>query len=214
MNPRTATVLGPILILIGVLMLLGQLGLWSIGFSWPIVIVLVGLGFLLQYLRSRSDGGSLFSGVLLLLMGSFFQAHEWFGFYMDEVWPFFPTAVGVAFIVTGIVHPGKRGSIGLGFLLVGVGMLGWAITVGLFEWLIRAVFRGIELIFTVGIPLALIAWGAWLLLSRRGGMGGGKGAAPEKVEPELVNAVSAAPPSSPSASPLVEDAEFDEESSD
>lgn len=100
---------------------------------WPIFPVLVGLSFLVGYVRSR-EAGLLIPGVSSLLIGLFFFAfslHMVSWSAMGVLWPIFPLIGGVAFAATfvatgaqewGLLVPAGAGlAVGFFGLVLGFG---------------------------------------------------------------------------------------------
>lgn len=63
---------GMILITLGVLIILGKTNIWSFNASWPILLIVIGLGTLIQRLK---DVG----GWIILVVGIIFLLTEIFG---------------------------------------------------------------------------------------------------------------------------------------
>ena len=102
---RTAYFLAPLLILIGVLVTLENFQvIGCVSEHWPLLLIVVGLGFLmLFYQRQRSDA-------VLLWLGSFLSILALFCYYLNftawsrlaRLWPIFLGIVGLSFLVLGI----------------------------------------------------------------------------------------------------------------
>ena len=182
MRDRSGLILGPILIATGFLLLLGQLGLPGFEEHWPLLVVAVGIGFLLRWMQQRKDGSQIFTGTLLILIGALFQWDQWFELSFGRVWPYFPFAVGVAFVARGWCDAKDRSAIGLGLLLIAFGAVAWVLGSDLFRDSARHMGRLVSDLVRFAIPLGLIVWGAWIVFGRRAALGR-KHKAPEKVEP-------------------------------
>ena len=59
---------GMILITLGVLIILGKMNVWSFGKSWPLLLIVIAMGTLLQ--RANDLGGWLIGGVGLIFFVS------------------------------------------------------------------------------------------------------------------------------------------------
>lgn len=104
-RPRTAQYLAPLLILIGVLVTLENFQLIGcVSVHWPLLLLILGLGFLmLFYQRRRSDA-------VLLWLGSFLTILALFCYYLNftswahlaRLWPIFLGIVGLSFLVLGL----------------------------------------------------------------------------------------------------------------
>jgi len=186
MQPRDATILGPVLIIVGLLLLLAQLGFPAFGVLWPLFPLAVGIGFLLRYAQRRDDSSLVFAGVLLLQLSALFQFRQWELAPLSEHWPFFTLAVGIAFLVRVAVDREARDSLLPGVLLTLLGILFYLFSFGFFAWILRSVYRVLRIAIKIGVPLGLIGWGAWMLIARRGAAGGSSNEAiPEKIEPPV-----------------------------
>src|SRR5512134_3961800 len=97
--------LGPLLVAAGFLMLLAQLGLPGLGRLWPLLLLALGGGLLMLYLRGEGSGDEalLFYGLLGLLMGVFFQLVAWRWIGLARHWPFFLLAPGLALGAVALV---------------------------------------------------------------------------------------------------------------
>lgn len=183
MAQRDRNFLGPILIIVGVLLLLGQLGVPGFPLHWPLLLIAVGAGFFLRWSRGRRDSSQVFTGTLLILLGLMFQWDAWFGLSFGRVWPFFPFAAGCAFCARGIVDEKDARSIGLGLFLIAFSLVAWVLGSNLFRSFVHALADLVGTLVRVAIPLGLIAWGSWLIFGRRGGLGRKHEHVPEKLEP-------------------------------
>lgn len=130
-------VFGAILLLLGVIFLLPNLGFPYLGWYniWPLFIVLFGSAFLLGWAFSPGhDPGLAFVGTGGLLVGIFLALFAW-GFLgwgeMAVWWPVFPAIGGLAFLVLWAAGGAKDGGIlvpaGAGIL---TGLVGLAFTRG------------------------------------------------------------------------------------
>ena len=194
MPRRESAYLGPLLIVVGLLMLLAQAGFPAFRVLWPLFPFAVGVAFLLRYWRSRDDSSQVFVGVLLLLIAGLFQMKLWAGLRFTDHWPFFPVAVGLAFLSRYGVDREDRDSLLFGGLMLAVGIVFYFFSSDVFGWLLRLFLRLLALVLKVGIPLGLIAWGAWLLLRRNAGPRDRPAELPEKIEPPVRDPVSDAGP--------------------
>ncbi len=58
---------GMILITLGVLIILGKTNIWSFNASWPILLIVIGLGTLIQRLKDMGGWIILAVGIIFLL---------------------------------------------------------------------------------------------------------------------------------------------------
>lgn len=183
MAQRDHSLLGPVLIIVGVLLLLGELDVPGFPLHWPLLLIAVGVGFLLRWTRDRSDSSRVFTATLLILLGLMFQWDAWFELNFGRVWPFFPFAAGCAFCARGVVDRKDGRSIGLGLFLIAFSLVMWVVASDIFRSLVKALAGLVATLVRVAIPLGLIVWGSWLLFGRRSGLGRKQRDVPEKLEP-------------------------------
>ncbi len=109
----SALIGGTLLLLVGVLFVLQNLGVLQAGRLWdywPLFLVWVGLVRILGPGRSRHFG----SGVAILLLGVFFQLDRLDVFWLRgrDVWPVFLILVGVALIADSVLARSRRSASG------------------------------------------------------------------------------------------------------
>jgi hypothetical protein len=184
MARRSGTVMGPLLIVVGLLMLLPQVGFPGIGFLWPMLVLAVGVGLLLRYFQTHDDSGFAFTGALLVLLGAFFQLYRWFDFPMGDHWPFFVLAPGLAMLTMATLDRHRRDALVPAGVLIGLSLIFYLFASGFFHQLFRGLVALLRFIVRIGVPVGLIALGAWLLFGRRRGLGQENLGFPEKVEPK------------------------------
>jgi hypothetical protein len=155
--PRN-TFTGIMLIMIGGAFLLGQVT--DIDFDWTFILMGLGLAFILKSVFERKPG-SVFPGVLLLLLGLLFFSDnmgiDLFGVW--DTWPFIPGVVGIAFLAEWAITREKNGLLFTAGILIVVSTLfvlaesrhmRWYTVGNILEWW----------------PLALLAMGVYLLVKR------------------------------------------------
>ncbi|WP_458412310.1 LiaI-LiaF-like domain-containing protein [Schinkia sp. CFF1] len=113
---RQGFFLGVILIGLGVYFLMDQLNIPVMHklFTWPTLLLIIGIAFLLQVYVAH-DRQSIFPGVILTGLGIHFHGRELFSFWPDH-WAIYTLIVGIAFIA-------QHQRI-LGILLVVISLLG------------------------------------------------------------------------------------------
>ena len=155
------------LVTVGVLLLIMQLG-WSIGWLWPMFILVPGVAFLVAAILGGASVSALFvPGSVLTTLGVifFFQnATDYFASWA-YVWALMPTAVGVGLLLYGR-RSGNPELVRIGRRLAGVFALVFLVAAIFFEGFI---FNNVmnTWFFRTGLPLLAIAAGAFLLLRRR-----------------------------------------------
>jgi hypothetical protein len=151
-----APVFGVALIVLGIVFLLANLGVFRIRgqLVWTYVLILLGLAFWISFFFDRSRIGSLMPGSVLLTIGLLFHytsTHGWET--LSLLWPFFLLAPAFGFYAMFVFGSHERG------LLVPAGIL----TVLAAFFFLQGSGRDLRLVW----PAALIAVGV-LLLFRRG----------------------------------------------
>lgn len=122
MKNRGALIFGLILIAVGIFSLLSSLGIIIISWSqvWPLVIILVGLLFELNYfVNGRKEPGLLMPAGIMLTYGILFYYCSVNGFsWIGKLWPFFLLGPAIGLLQIFIFGTRDKG------LLVPVGVLG------------------------------------------------------------------------------------------
>lgn len=113
-------VMGAVLIIIGVLLLLRNVGGgFGVGEIWPWFIVLFGLALLAMFVSDRSQHGLLMPATILIVTGLVFEACVLGGWrLMASLWPALIIAPGIGFLAMYILGPG-----GGVFLMPGIGLV-------------------------------------------------------------------------------------------
>src|SRR5690349_4152547 len=103
-------------------------GAWSIAIGvgvplarinrmWPIVLVIFGLGMVIQYIfQYRKQGGLLFFGINAVIIGAFLSIFtlkvggiEWSD--MGRYWPVIPFTIGLAFLTVYVADGSQQHSL-------------------------------------------------------------------------------------------------------
>lgn len=185
MPRRESAFLGPLLIVVGLLLLLAQAGFPAFRILWPLFPFAVGVVFLLRYWRNRDDSSQVFVGVLLILIAGLFLLVLSTRLHLGDHWPFFILAPGLAFLARYVVDQEDRDSLLFGGLMVAVGIIFYFFSSDIFSWMLRTFLKLLSVLLKVGIPLGLIAWGSWLLLRRNVQPAEPRSDVPEKIEPPI-----------------------------
>ena len=164
MPPRRGALLpGLLLLLFGAWLLARNLGLPvpGLGQLWPLLPVVFGLGFLVQYAANgRREPGLVFSGVAAMLTGVFLLALS-FRFLawseLDRLWPVFVLIGGAAFLAQWVAQPAERGLLFPALLALAGGGAALLFTLDLLSPEVAAQARRLW-------PLGLIALGLLLLI--------------------------------------------------
>ena len=100
MNNRQASqaTTGAIIIVVGLLLLIGQLdGNWHFGRLWPVILIAIGAG---RFLSTTPDGRRG-NGVWLLFLGGIFLLHNFRIFTLQHSWPLFVVMGGLMMMAKG-----------------------------------------------------------------------------------------------------------------
>jgi uncharacterized membrane protein YoaK (UPF0700 family) len=151
--------LGIVLIGIGVFFLLKQFQLPLIQqlYSWPSLLVILGLAFFLQSLFGKDDG-SMFPGIVLLGLGIHFHAVQLFPFW-PESWAMYTLIVSIAFLFR--YQKTKKDGLSAGVILLMVSIFGFMYDA--YQGWVGSIFTAVETFW----PIALIVIGAYLLFRRK-----------------------------------------------
>ena len=176
---RPSTTLGGLLILVGVVLLLGQLFHFDVGhYGWPLWIVVPGALLMLLAATSRGFFGeglaivgsiTTVTGLILLVQNSTDHFDSW-----AYAWALiFPASIGIGMILYGLTA-GRAGNVRAGMRLLAVGVALFLLGAAFFEGVI---WGGIEFGGSSGVAVGvlIIALGVVLvvlnLTSRRRGPG-------------------------------------------
>jgi hypothetical protein len=149
---RPSPIPGVLLIILGLIFLLANLGVFRIRgeLFWIYVLIVLGLAFWIGFFFDRSRVGGLMPGSVLLTIGLLFHytsTHGWET--LSYLWPFFLLAPAFGFYAMFIFGSHERG------LLVPAGIL----TVLAAVFFLQNLDRDMRLVW----PAALIALGVLLL---------------------------------------------------
>ncbi|WP_096202786.1 LiaF transmembrane domain-containing protein [Bacillus sp. FJAT-45350] len=150
---------GILLIGVGLFFLLRQLNLPYVNqlFTWPSILLVIGIAFLVQSYVGR-ESNSLFPGWLLFLLGLHFHFLIMFSFWPNH-WAMFTVIVGLSFLMV-YSRTNKDGLIPAIILLL-ISALGFFYS-GFIGWF-QSFFHVIEGFW----PIALIAVGLYLILKKK-----------------------------------------------
>lgn len=128
-------------------------------YSWPTLLMITGIAFLLHTYRAKDDQ-NLFTGILILGLGIHFHGLENYPFWIKH-WAVYPFIVGIAFIIRYLK---TRNGLFIGVLLTGISsIMLFSITIP--HWL-NWIFDITDLIESFW-PVALIIIGVYLLIRKK-----------------------------------------------
>jgi hypothetical protein len=162
-------VLGGLLVLVGAVLLVGQLVRIDIGhYGWPLFLIAPGLAILYVALMAR---GALGEG--LAILGSIITVTGLILLYQNatdhfESWAYawtliFPGAVGVGMIMHGLVAA-RAGNVRAGTRLVGISLVLFLVGIAFFEGVIGIGGYQFGRAAGVAVGALIIAMGAFLLI--------------------------------------------------
>ncbi|WP_096189585.1 LiaI-LiaF-like domain-containing protein [Evansella halocellulosilytica] len=158
---RNSFLPGVILIGIGIYFLLQQFSISfpysSVIFSWPTILVLIGVITAYQGFSNRDDS-KMFTGITLLGLGTLFHGVHTFGQWSYH-WGYFTLIVGIAFLMKYSVN--KREGLIPAFILFAI--TAFALFSSEVSSWIRQVAGGFEMFW----PVVLIGAGMYLLFFRK-----------------------------------------------
>jgi len=193
MSWQGRSIAGPVLIVLGLLMILGQFGLEGIGLFWIIMLLVAGLAALAAYSQGRRHPAVLAAGVWLSLLALHLLTVKIGWVSLSKSAPFFVMAPGLALLAVAAADRTNKDALTPAGALIGISLLGFAWTLGIISFLLRLIFRVIEVVLRYVLPLALMVWGGWMVFGRRqtsdatppeyGFVPGPDPDVPEKIEP-------------------------------
>ncbi|WP_432663849.1 DUF5668 domain-containing protein [Wukongibacter baidiensis] len=92
----TNTLIGVIIIIIGVLFLLVNFNIVNLNFYyiWPLFIIIPGLCLEISYFTTKKNSGVLVPAGILIVIGLLFYTNILLGWHlMESLWPVFPLSV-------------------------------------------------------------------------------------------------------------------------
>jgi hypothetical protein len=162
MRNRESIALGVILVLAGTIFLAYQIlpesvrSLFDGWFSWPLIIVGVGLLFLIAAVATQTGGlafpGSIVSGIGLIM---YWQnaTNNWDSW--AYVWTLIPGFVGIGTVLSSVIGPQSREELRGGLALIGFSAIGFLVFGGLFNPALRSGVILPSVIILVGLGLLL-----------------------------------------------------------
>jgi hypothetical protein len=184
MSGRGKLVTGPILIVIGILLLIGHAIQWN-AFSllWLVLFLAVGLVLLVLYSRGRRQASVLSGGVLVTLLAlHFFMLRlGWVNF--GASWPFLLLAPGLALLAVAASDRQNKDALGPAITLISIAVICYLFTLGILAGLVRLLLGILRFLVRYLLPLGLIVWGVMMLIERQPEKRGEEEASPATVPP-------------------------------
>ncbi len=210
MKTHSKLVTGPILILMGVLLLVGQSIHWhAFSFLWLLVLLAAGVVMLVLYGQGRRHPALLSAGVLVTLLSLHFFALRWGWVQFNSSWPFFLLAPGLAFLSVAAADRQNKDALAPAITLISISVICYLFTLGILAWILRVIISVLRVIVRYLLPLGLMAWGVLLLVERRDerefeGEIGGVPPAPSSPDDGTASSAEPTPDSEPAATVTVE----------
>ena len=122
---KTLLIIGILLIVLGLVFVFDNLNIWTLESSWPSILVLVGLGFVLGYLSSRNNYGMLMPASVMILSSIPLFICSVSGHWnrMVELWPIFLLGPALGFFLMYFLGPRDRGLLLPAYILGAMGIL-------------------------------------------------------------------------------------------
>lgn len=100
---NTRTVIGLLIIAAGILLLLKSLGIgtdYNVGDFWPVILIVIGLGKILQPKQHRQ----LYWGFIITAIGTLFLLNNlaYIHFWFDDLWPILLILLGIEILRCGV----------------------------------------------------------------------------------------------------------------
>lgn len=115
---------GILLIVLGIILLVGNLGYFSLLDFWPLLIVFIGILFFIQWISDRENYGLLMPASIMIVIGLLFLYCEYYGWYqLGDLWPVFILAPGVGFILMYLLGEQEVGLLVPGCIMLAIGIL-------------------------------------------------------------------------------------------
>lgn len=126
---RTTTIIGVLLIILGVLFLGPTFGLFTLKLMWPAVLLLIGIGFFLAYITAPKITGFLMPGSILVVSSIPFFICTFSGdwFRMSTLWPLFIFSVSLGLFLMYFLGSKNKGLRSAALILLGVGVVSFLI---------------------------------------------------------------------------------------
>ncbi len=183
MSGRGKLITGPILIVIGILLLVGHSIRWQ-AFSvfWLLLLFAAGVALLVVFSRGRREAAVLSGGVLITLLAlHFFMLRiGWVGFRAS--WPFFLLAPGLALLSVAASDRQNKDALGPAITLISISVICYLFTLGILAGIVKLLLGILRFLVRYLLPLGLIAWGILMLVERRAE----RGSASDELKPEPV----------------------------
>lgn len=130
---------------------------YDILFNWPTILFIIGLLFSWQGFSNREDG-KMFSGIILLGLGTLFHGVHTFQYWNYE-WPYFTLIVAAAFLMKHAVTKRDGAVPGMILLVISLAALFFSTVV---DWL-NSIHSSANIVW----PFILVAAGCYLLFFRK-----------------------------------------------
>lgn len=126
---KTTTIIGVLLIVLGILFLGPTLGLFTLKLMWPAILLLIGLGFILAFVSAPKLPGLLMPGAILVVSSIPFFICTFSGdwFRMASLWPIFIFSVSIGLFLMYFLGSKHKGLRRAALILLGIGIVSYLI---------------------------------------------------------------------------------------
>ena len=151
---RTNMIWGIFLILIGGILLIGNMSRTGMELLWPIFPLAAGVAFFIGYLHDRKNYGLLMPGSILVVISLlFFYCNFTDWWRMEDLWPIFILAPAVGFVLMYIGGNRDSGLLVPAGILSAVGIIFLSISHGLGDyWPILLIIAGVLILVFQALP--------------------------------------------------------------
>ena len=122
MNNKISLIIGLLLIILGLVFIANSLHIWGLESSWPIILLIVGLTFIIAFFSSKNNPGLLLPGAMLILTSvPFFIcsiSRNWD--LMANLWPLFLLGPAAGFFLMYFGGIKEKGLLVPAFILTGL----------------------------------------------------------------------------------------------
>ena len=148
-------IFGLTLLILGILLLFQNFGYLNIDFGqfWPIILMIIGIGFWVAYWQNRNKQGYIMPATVFCIYGLMFLYDAiTLGSAMSFLWPFFLIAPGIGFLLMYSLGEKQKDLLMPAVILILLGALFLIKATGMIRWW----------------PLLLIASGLYLIFKKKG----------------------------------------------
>jgi hypothetical protein len=144
--------IGLALVALGLLFLFDNFGVIEFDFGrlWPVIVILVGVGFWIGFYKNRDEFGLIIPGTILVVYGLLFWISIIFNMSIGNgLWPVFILGPGLGFLLIYLIAKRDPGFLIPGAILTGLAVLFFLIFNNIFSyWPLFLIIIGAYLVYT------------------------------------------------------------------